>query len=155
MTSILRPRLRLGAEAAAPPGADVGEQRRRDHALAARARVRLYRPDHHAARERRDRVEPLARRELPAELVVHREPEGECCRQVNDAPPVSAGLVAARGGFPAIVAVGRVGAAAAAAANLRELAGAAASAELRIAQGAEDRRRAPEGGEARAAEGSR
>src|SRR5205814_5595101 len=71
---------------------------------------------------------------------------------------VGAGLVTARRVLREIVAVGRVGAAAAAAADLRELAGAAAPAELRLAEIVEDGCSAPqraERGPAQAAGGHR
>src|SRR3989337_770885 len=66
---------------------------------------------------------------LPLELVGHLEAEGLLGRQVDQGTAVGAGLIGTRRVFSEVIAVGGVGPAAAAAADLRELAGPAAAAE--------------------------
>src|SRR5262249_11341751 len=100
-----------------------------------------------AARERRDRAQALARGGVPGQLIVDRQPERERRRQLDDRATMSTGVITAPGVLREVIAVRRIRAAATAAAELRELAGAAAPTELGIAQVVEDRRRAPELGE--------
>src|SRR5438093_1466704 len=139
-------------EPAAPLRPDLGQELPRDDGVSAPARIRLDRLDDHPAGEGRDRLEPLARVRIPRELPRHRQSERDRRGQLDDRSAVGPGRVAARGILREVVAVRRVSAAPAAATDLRELARPAAAAELRVAQVVEDRRPAPELGEARGPE---
>src|SRR5439155_27246397 len=88
----------------------------------------------------------------PRAVVVDGQAERQRRGQVDHLPAVTAGLVAARRILGQVIAVRGVGATAAAAADLRELAGAAAAAELGVAEILEHFGAAPEVGERPVAE---
>src|SRR5689334_1061440 len=123
-----------GAEAATPLRPHVGQHPESHDRLPPPARVRLDRLHDHAARERGNGVEPRAGRLVPRDLVLHLEAEGQRGREVDHPAAVGSRLVRTGGVLAEVVARGRVGPAATAAADLRELARAATAAELGVAQ---------------------
>src|SRR5262249_56317536 len=93
------------------------------------------------------RAGAVAGRGARGELGVAGKPERGGRGQLDARTTMGAGLIPARGVLRGVIAVRPIRAAATPAADLRELARAAAPAELGIAQVVEDRRRAPELGE--------
>src|SRR5262249_17526765 len=120
---------------ACPPGlTDIGEQCWCDHLLTMRACIGFYGLDHHTPGKGWNGFEALSCHLFPAQFLSDLKTKRLRRRQIDNGATILARLVGAGGLLGQIVPVSSIGTAAAAPADLAELTGAAAPAELRLAQ---------------------